>query len=437
MNKEVLRLALPSILANITVPLVGIVDVVIAGHIADASVIGGIAIGTMLFDLLYWNFGFLRVGTGGMTAQAYGRGDKDAQFGILIHGLKVVGIVTAAIWLLQLFFVDIVLAIVPCSATVEDFARRYFAIRIWAAPATLSLMVFKGWFIGMQNTVFPMTCDIVVNVTNILGSYLLAVHTPLGAIGVAYGTLIAQYTGLIVATALYTKGFKKTLHPLISRSVLHIKGVIKKSEFFKLNSTLFIRSVCMLVVYVGFTSLTSYYGDNPLAIGSIMMKLFMVLSYFIDGFAYAGEALTGRFIGAKNESLLTESIKSITKWTLGIGVAFTIIFLLWGKGMIGLITSDENIINGSIPFLPWLVAMPLIGSIAFMWDGIFIGATAGKEIMLSMVFAAIGFFASYVLLFSAIGVHAVYAGYITHLVIRAIYLTLRWKKEKKRSFLVV
>lgn len=437
MNKEVLRLALPSILANITVPLVGIVDVVIAGHIADASVIGGIAIGTMLFDLLYWNFGFLRVGTGGMTAQAYGRGDKEAQFGILIHGLKVVVIVTAIIWLLQIFFVDIVLAIVPCSATVEDFARKYFAIRIWAAPATLSLMVFKGWFIGMQNTVFPMICDIVVNVTNILASYLLAVHTPLGAIGVAYGTLIAQYTGLIIATVLYLRGFKEILRPLIARRVLDFKGTIKRSEFLKLNSTLFIRSVCMLVVYVGFTALTSYYGDNPLAIGSIMMKLFMVLSYFIDGFAYAGEALTGRFIGAKNETLLTESIQSIAKWAVGIGVAFTVIFLLWGKGMVGLITSDESIVNGSTPFIPWLVAMPLIGSIAFMWDGIFIGATAGKEIMLSMVFAAIGFFISYVLLFTTIGVHAVYAAYIAHLIIRAIYLTLRWEKEKKRSFLVV
>lgn len=427
-NKEILRLAVPSILANITVPLVGIVDVAIAGHISNASAIGGIAIGTMLFDLLYWNFGFLRVGTGGMTAQAFGRNDSRSEIGILTKGVQTALIATLCIWTLQWLFVDIVLQLVPCSPEVEDFARRYFFIRVWAAPATLSLMVFKGWFIGMQNTVFPMACDITVNVVNMLTSYILAVHTPMGAIGVAYGTLIAQYSGLILAVTLYFVRYRMKMYPIRTAPLFSVRQSLRGTGFYKLNTTLFIRSVCMLAIYVGFTSLTSFYGDGPLAVGSIMMKLFMLLSYLIDGFAYAGEALTGRYIGANDREMLTKSIRGISWWTLGIGLLCTLVFAVSGEGMVSLITSDQQIIEGSRPFLPWLVAMPLLGCFAFMWDGIFAGATAGKHIMMCMVYAAIGFFLSYYLLQAAIGLQAVYVAYFVHLLVRAAYLTAQSKR---------
>ncbi len=427
-NREILRLAVPSILANITVPLVGIVDVAIAGHISNASAIGGIAVGTMLFDLLYWNFGFLRVGTGGMTAQAFGRNDSHSEIGILTKGIQTALIATLGIWILQWLFVGIVLRLVPCSPEVEDFARRYFFIRVWAAPATLSLMVFKGWFIGMQNTVFPMVCDITVNVVTMLSSYILAVHTPMGAIGVAYGTLIAQYSGLILAITLYLVRYRLRMYPLRTTPLFSIRQSLKGTGFYKLNTTLFIRSVCMLAIYVGFTSLTSLYGDEPLAVGSIMMKLFMLFSYLIDGFAYAGEALTGRYIGAQDRKMLSMSIKGISWWTLGIGLLCTLIFAVSGEGMVSLMTSDRQIIDGARPFLLWLVAMPLLGCFAFMWDGIFAGATAGEDIMMCMVLAAIGFFLSYYLLQSSIGLQAVYVAYFVHLLVRAAYLTARSKR---------
>lgn len=172
LNSQILRLAIPSILANITIPLVGLVDTAIVGHIANATAIGGIAIGTMLFDLLYWNFGFLRVGTSGMTAQAYGRGDRVECARLLSQSVGIALIGATLIWLIQWLFVNIVLMLVPCSAEVATFAREYFCIRIWAAPATLSLMAFKGWFIGMQDTVSPMITDIVVNVVNMVVSYV-------------------------------------------------------------------------------------------------------------------------------------------------------------------------------------------------------------------------------------------------------------------------
>ena len=208
MNKQILRLSIPSILANITVPIVGIVDVAIAGHIANASAIGGIAIGSMLFDLLYWNFGFLRVGTGGMTAQAFGRKDPQGMMDIFTQSLSIALMAAVFIFAIGWLFVDVVMLCVPCSPEVESFARQYFWIRIWAAPATLSLMAFKGWFIGAQNTVNPMICDIVVNVVNMAASFYLAVYTPLGAIGVAYGTVIAQYTGLFTAVMLLVLGYR-------------------------------------------------------------------------------------------------------------------------------------------------------------------------------------------------------------------------------------
>ena len=209
LNSQILRLAIPSILANITIPLVGLVDTAIVGHIANATAIGGIAIGTMLFDLLYWNFGFLRIGTSGMTAQAFGRGDRVECARLLSQSVGIALIGAALIWLIQWLFVNLVLTLVPCSPEVASFAREYFFIRIWAAPATLSLMAFKGWFIGMQDTVSPMITDILVNVVNMAVSYVLAVYTPMGALGVALGTVIAQFTGLTAAIILLLAKYRQ------------------------------------------------------------------------------------------------------------------------------------------------------------------------------------------------------------------------------------
>lgn len=424
MNKEILRLAIPSIFANITVPLVGIVDVAIAGHISNASAIGGIAIGTMLFDLLYWNFGFLRVGTGGMTAQAFGRKDHQGMMDIFLQSISLALGGALFVFLISWLFLNVAMFFIPSSPEVEAFARQYFFIRIWAAPATLSLMVFKGWFIGTQNTVNPMICDITVNVVNMVMSFCLAKYTPLGALGVAYGTLIAQYTGLIVAITLLHRGYGKYFH------LFNFKACIvwtKLKHLLSLNGNLFLRSVGFMVVYVGFTALTSKYGDEELAVGAIMMQLFMLFSYFVDGFAYAGEALVGRFIGEKNSLDLNRSVKNLFAWSLGIGIIFTIVYAASGDGMIRLMTSDAQTIHTSQPFLFWLILMPVISCAAFMWDGVYIGATAGKSVRNCMMFAAAGFVAGYLSCYRLIGVQAVYVGYFVHLIVRTLYLSVKWK----------
>ena len=439
LNLQILHLAIPSILANITIPLVGVVDTAIVGHIDSATAIGGIAIGTMLFDLLYWNFGFLRVGTSGMTAQAYGRGDRVECAKLLSQSVAIALIGTAMIWLLQWLFVTVVLAIVPCSAEVSAFARKYFFIRIWAAPATLSLMAFKGWFIGMQDTVSPMVTDIVVNVINMAVSYALAVYTPLGAMGVAYGTVIAQLTGLLVALVIFLiryKAIRQIGYEAIRRlgyKVLKILGGTEMKRFMSLNGNLFIRSLCFMVVYVGFTSLASKYGDVELAVSTIMMKLFMLFSYFVDGFAYAGEALVGKeWGGMRQETKGDEAIRRVVKllfvWSLGVGLLFTMLFGICSEQCYRAMTNDMGVLARLADYTGWLIAMPIVSTLAFMWDGVYAGATAGRQIRNAMIYAALGFVLCYVTTYWWIGIQGLYIAYFAHLVARVVYLTVAWRK---------
>ncbi len=432
-NKAILRLALPSILANITIPLVGIVDTAIVGHLSDAAAIGGIAIGTMLFDLLYWNFGFLRVGTSGLTAQAYGRGDETECRRILLRSLSIAMIAAVVILAIQWLFVTAVLAVVPCSAEVASVAREYFSVRIWAAPATLSLFTFKGWFIGMQDTKSPMAVDILVNVVNMAASYYLAVKTPLGVVGVAYGTLVAQYSGLILAVAILLVRY---IGISVFRNIDRWKEVLRGAELrhmLSLNTNLFIRSLCFMVVYVGYTSLASLYGDTELAVSSIMMKLFMFFSFFVDGFAYAGEALVGKAFGeSKVESRkskdINPTVRALFSWALVVGLLFTVLYAFWGDEAFALMTSDTTVLMAAEKYKIWLIGMPLISTLAFMWDGVYIGATAGVQIRNSMIWAAVGFIVGYAATFSFVGPQALYIGYCAHLIARAFYLTIKWNK---------
>ena len=437
LNSQILRLAIPSILANITIPLVGLVDTAIVGHIASATAIGGIAIGTMLFDLLYWNFGFLRVGTSGMTAQAFGRGDRVECVRLFSQSMGIALIGAALIWLIQWLFVRIVLMLVPCSLEVASFASEYFFIRVWAAPATLALMAFKGWFIGMQDTVSPMITDVVVNVVNMVVSYVLAVHTPMGALGVALGTVIAQFTGLTVAVILLLIKYRQLwegLSPL--RLALDRQGM---KRLLSLNGNLFVRSLCFMVVYVGFTSLASKYGDVELAVSTIMMKLFMLFSYFVDGFAYAGEALVGKEIGEKKsgiqygESDIARVVRLLFAWSLGVGVLFTVIFALWSGDFYCAMTSDATVLVRLADYTVWLIAMPIVSTLAFMWDGVYAGATAGKQIRNAMIYAALAFVMGYWATCQYLDVISIYIAYFAHLAARVLYLTFAWKKVQEAA----
>ena len=436
-NKDILKLAIPSILANITVPIVGMVDIAVAGHLTGevATMIGGIAIGTMLFDLLYWNFGFLRVGTGGLTAQACGRKDDKECARILTRALAISMAFALVLIAIQWIFVKAAFTVVDCTPEVSQLASKYFYIRIWAAPATLSLMAFKGWFIGMQDSVSPMVTDFVVNGMNVLMSIVLALG-PLGFSGIAWGTVVAQYSGLLIAAILLVIRYARKVFTDIRMADL--KGLFAGAEtrrFFVMNTDLFVRSLCFIAIYIGFTTISAGYGDLLLAVSSIMMKLLMIFSYFTDGFAYAGEALAGKYIGAGDRSMLRLSVKWTFIWSMAIAVIFMGIYHFAGVPMLRVMTSDGAVVEQSREYLPWLLLMPVIGCAAFTWDGIYIGATASKEIRNAMLWAVVAFVGVW-----AIGIfgfkisepvsamHVLMAAYFAHLLARTIYLSVRYKK---------
>lgn len=440
-NKDILRLAGPSILANITVPLVGMVDIAVAGHLttnlSNATLIGGISIGTMLFDLLYWNFGFLRVGTGGMTAQAFGRKDPQSCAKILYRGLALALIIAAVILAVQWPFTKLAFLIVDSSSEVKDLALQYFFIRIWAAPATLSLMSIKGWFIGMQDTVSSMSTDLVVNVVNIVASIVLALGLPFtafngfGFAGIALGTVAAQYSGLLFSAC---RILLKYRHVFKSVPLLEALHGAELRRFMVINIDLFIRSVCLVVIYVGFTTISARFGDLLLATGSIMMKLLMLFSYFTDGFAYAGEALTGKFIGMRDREGTRETVKWTFIWSMGLGMFFVLIYVFGGSAIVRIMTSDVAVIESCKDFFVWLLPMPLIGCMAFTWDGIYVGATAAKSLRNSTIMAVLAFFSVW---FIAINIHKSYdytamhlllLAYFAHLFARSAWMQLNYKK---------
>jgi MATE family multidrug resistance protein len=455
LHREILRLAIPSILANITVPLVGMVDIAIAGHLSSgfgsAALIGGISVGTMLFDLLYWNFAFLRAGTGGLTAQAFGAGEATGS--ILLRALRIALLSGLALIALQWVVVWLAFKVVDCTPEVQQLASQYFYIRIWAAPATLSLFAFKGWFIGMQDSVRAMTADLVVNGVNILGSLVLALGIPglfsgLGFRGIALGTVLAQWTGAAYCTlailARYRSQFARSVpknghfqgqsgqNSASVRKNGHFQG---RSSFFTLNRDLFLRSLGMIAVYIGFTAISAGFGDMMLAVSTILMKLLMIFSYFTDGFAYAGEALTGRFVGERSSDGIKSTVSQTFIWCIGVAALFMLVYGLGGVPLFRLMTSDPSVVDAGRAFLPWLLLMPAIGCPAFVWDGIFIGATASKHLRNSTLLCAIGFFAFWLagrLLAPGAKpetlLHILMGAYFIHLAVRSVYLTAAWPR---------
>ena len=456
LNREILRLAIPSIFANITVPLVGMVDMAVAGHLegtSAAALIGGITIGAMLFDLLYWNFGFLRVGTGGLTAQAYGwematQAGHDEINRILQRALRIAILSGLTLIALQWVVIQLAFLIIDCSPEVQELATQYFYIRIWAAPATLSLFAFKGWFIGMQDTVRPMTADLLVNGINIGASIVLGIL--MGFPGIALGTFLAQWSGFLycIIAARHRYGWHlnlslSALYELIpqrfrrgsKKDVSDTEHVSSQEniQFFALNRDLFLRSIGMIAVYIGFTVISARYGDVMLAVSAILMKLLMFFSYFTDGFAYAGEALTGKFIGEGSKDGVRSTVRQTFLWGMAMAGLFMLAYGAGGTPILRLMTEDTGVVDAGRQFLPWLLLMPLIGCPAFVWDGIFIGATASKDLRNSTLLCAIGFFAVW---FAGerytstpeTAIHLLMAAYFVHLAIRAAYLTARYKK---------
>ena len=426
MNKEILRLALPNIITNITVPLLGMVDLAIVGHIGDETYIGAIALGTALFNLIYWNFGFLRMGTSGLAAQAYGASDKAEAMRILVRGLTIALCAAAVLIALQYPIAKLSGLILNCSDETLNLTLSYFYVRIWAAPATLGLYAIKGWFIGMQNSKSPMTVAITLNIVNIVASLAFVIWLKMDIVGVALGTVIAQYSGLVLAIILWFKHYGNMRHLIDIRGSLH-KAEMKR--FFKLNGDIFLRTLCLCAVFTFIPAISANMGDSILAANTLIMQLFTLFSYILDGFAYAGESLVGKYIGARNRESLSKSIRYLVYWGLIFTALFSIIYFFWSENIYRILTSDGNVIAEAMKFNRWTLLIPLCGFAAFLFDGIYIGATAAKSMRNIMFVATAVFFTGYFILQPILGNDGLWIAFLLFLIFRGGLMWLRYKKN--------
>ncbi|WP_301704958.1 MATE family efflux transporter [uncultured Parabacteroides sp.] len=429
MNKKILQLALPSIVSNITVPLLGLVDVAIVGHLGAASYIGAIAVGGMLFNIIYWLFGFLRMGTSGMTSQALGRRDLQEVTRVLFRSVGVGILISLVLLLLQYPIREIAFSLLDTTDEVERLATLYFNICIWGAPAVLGLYGFSGWFIGMQNSRFPMFIAITQNIVNIVASLIFVFVFGMKVQGVATGTLIAQYGGFLMAVFLWFVFYRKRLKARVCWHEIMDKVAMRR--FFQVNSDIFFRTLCLVAVTTFFTSTGARQGDIVLAVNTLLMQLFTLFSYIMDGFAYAGEALAGRYIGARNKSALERMIHLLFGWGIGLSLFFTLLYGVGGKGFLSLLTNDPAVIQEAGTYFYWVLAIPLAGFAAFLWDGILIGATATRLMLYSMLVASGTFFLIYYLFSGIMGNHALWMAFLTYLSLRGIMQWGLWHHQNR------
>ena len=396
MNKRILGLALPNIVTNITVPLLGMVDMAIVGHLSGDH-IGAIAIGTQIFNLIYWNFGFLRMGTSGITAQAFGAERWDETVKILIRACTIALTIALLIIALQWPIAKAVPYIFESSSHVMQLALTYFFVRIWAAPATLGLYAIKGWFIGMQDSKTPMWIAIALNCVNILLSLLFVIVLHWDIFGVALGTVLANYTGLALGIVFLRRKLRSslsTLHSSLStiKDALHWKDM---KRFFKVNGDIFLRTLCLSGVFTFITAASSHISDQILAVDALLLQFFTLFSYIMDGFAYAGESLVGRHIGARQQRHLKLAVRLLILWGLALTVVFTGLYAAFGNQFLHIFTDQQDVIAAANDYMTWVLVIPVCGFAAFLFDGIFIGATATRTMLGAMLIATAAFFAVY------------------------------------------
>ena len=405
-------------------PLLGLVDVAIVGHIGDASYIGAIAVGSMLFNVIYWLFGFLRMGTSGMTSQALGRRDFAEVMRLLVRSLSIGVGIGLVFFILQRWIIGCGLWAMSPEADVVELARRYCFVCIWGAPAVLGLYGFTGWYIGMQNTRIPMVVSISQNIVNILASLLLVFVCHLTVEGVALGTVIAQWWGFLMAVVLHRIYY----HRLDKYDFKeHLFAIEPLKRFFSLNRDIFLRTVCLVAVNLFFTAAGSRESTIVLAVNTLLMTLFTIFSYFMDGFAYAAEALAGKYYGAGNRAAFREMVRQVFVFGVIVAVAFTLLYIIGGERFLGLLTSDRQVIAASGEYFWWAVLIPLAGMSAFVFDGIFVGITQSKSMLASTAIASASFFLLFWGLYGWLGNHALWLAFIIYLVLRGAVLYIGYK----------
>lgn len=386
MNRQILKLAIPNIITNLAVPLLSSVDTMLVGHLDAVYYIGAVAVGGMIFNFVYWGFGFLRMGTTGLTAQAFGANDRPETVRILLRALVVAAGIALALILFQRAIEWLSFELIHSTEEVALYARSYFRIRIFAAPATLMLYALTGWFLGMQNAKYPLWIALTANISNIVFNLLFVLVWKLQSDGVAYGTVVAQYLGLAVALWLLRRMDVQLFKHFSLRVLFHWQRI---KPFFAVNRDIFIRTLSLIFVFSFFTAKSAEMGDDILAANAILLNLWMVFSYGIDGFAFAAESLVGKYIGAGNREGLRKLIKRIFGWGAGLGLLFSLAYSVAPEALLRLFTNKENVIALALSYYIWTAMAPVVNSFCYIWDGIYIGATAGKAMRNTMLFSTL------------------------------------------------
>lgn len=421
LQKHVFAIAMPMVLSNLTIPLLGLTDTAVAGHLEHAWYLGGVALGSTLINVLFFLLGFLRMSTTGLTAQAYGAASPDGQLQHLAHGLFSAVCLAALLLLLQYPVIWLLLQFSTASMEVSQQAVLYFSTRIWSAPATLSNMVIIGWLLGRQNARYPMLILLLTNLVNIVLDLLFVLGFGWQVQGIAAASVVADYSGLLLGLWLVKRSLPQ--HALLHKSLPaalwhHLQHRSGISRLFRLNRDIFLRSLCLQMVFAFIAFQGAAYGDNIVAANAILLSFLMVVSYGMDGLAYAAESLTGQAKGAGNTILLRDYLKILSCWSLLTGLLFSLTYLLMGPSLLQLLTSLPEVRQEAAVYLPWLILLPLIACWAYLLDGVFIGATEGRILRNTMFLALISFICSFGLMYQYQN-HALWAAVCCFMAARA------------------
>ena len=423
-NTHILRLAIPNIVSNFSIPLLGAVDTALMGRLDSEHYLGAVGIGGVIFSFIYWGFGFLRMAMTGLVAQAFGKNDEAECGRLLLRGLFIGGLGSFLLIVLQGGIAEVSFTLINASPEVERLARVYFHIRIVAAPATLCLHAFHGTFLGLQNARYPMFLTILVNVINLALNLVFVQKLGMTVEGIALATVIAQYIGLLLAGALFFARYRHVLRASELRTVLQPAQL---KRFLSISSDIFIRTCFLVFSHTFFTAKSAELSDTVLAINTILLQFINLMSYAIDGFAFAAESLVGKHKGAQDTHKLKRTTRYVFRWAFLFGGVLMVVFAVFGQRLLHLFTDQPLLITQASPYLGWIFVAPIVNVAAYIWDGIFLGATASKPLRNTVIFSTMLFLgAVYVLM--PYGNHGLWGALTLLLVARGASLTVLARK---------
>ena len=428
-HKRVLGVAVPIVLANATIPILGAVDTAVVGQLGLAAPIGAVGIGAIIITAIYWLFGFLRMGTTGLTAQAIGSGDKSETSALLVRGI-VIGLVAGLVLIIAQVPIFLgALQLSPASMEVESLAQKYLQIRVYSAPAAIALFGITGWLIAKEKTRAVLLLQLVLNGINIALDLVFVLKLGWGVEGVAIATLIAEWSGLIFGLWLAREGFNNGYW----KNWIQIFDRVRLIQMAKVNSDIMIRSILLEIGFVSFLFLGSSFDDATLAANQVLIQFLHITAYALDGFAFAAEALVGQALGAKNRPLFRRAVIMTSQWGLGSVILMALAFFVFGNSIINVMTTAEDVRVVSYEYLPWMVAAPLAGVAAWMLDGIFIGATRTADMRNMMFISFCIYLIALALLLPSYGNHGLWASLIIFSIARGVTLGFKYPALEKSS----